>query len=254
MPPEFGDDAERCDVRSRGDRGNERRRDAEAAEIPLRRYNAIELALIFGNGFDFGMDKAARQPSRAGDDRSGVFAGTDAAALVLREGFLFTSGYASHLAEQYGLKVFTALNETAARRHLDMHPEIVFMLADNRFPDLNGVERDGRGLALAEEYGIPTILVTGGPVYSDNNPLVKCVFAMNWAALEAATRWAVGVVLQQAVSEKDEQRLAISQFRVQRASIDLYRELARELPAPPGFQRYEAVDERYVRCLRSRLG
>ncbi|HEY3964121.1 MAG TPA: hypothetical protein VGM05_06165 [Planctomycetaceae bacterium] len=199
------------------------------------------------------MDKAAHQPSRAGDDRSGVFAGTGAAALVLREGFLFTSGYASHLAEQYGLKVFAASNETAARRHLETHPEIVFMLADNRFPDMQGVERDGRGLALAEEYGIPTILVTGGPVYSDNNPLVKCVLAINWTALEAATRWVVGVVLQQAVSENDEQCLAVSQLRMQRASIELYRELARELPTPPGFQKYEAVDERYVRDLRSRL-
>jgi hypothetical protein len=200
-----------------------------AAGVPLRKFNAIELALIFGNGFDFGMDKAAHQPSRAGDDRSGVFAGTGAAALVLREGFLFTSGYASHLAEQYGLKVFAASNETAARRHLETHPEIVFMLADNRFPDMQGVERDGRGLALAEEYGI------------------------NWTALEAATRWVVGVVLQQAVSENDEQCLAVSQLRMQRASIELYRELARELPTPPGFQKYEAVDERYVRDLRSRL-
>jgi hypothetical protein len=199
------------------------------------------------------MDNAARPAGMAGDDRTGGFAGIGAAALVLREGFLFTSGYASHLADQYGLIVFTATNEIAARSYLDTHPEIIFMLADNRFPDVNGVERDGRGLALAEEYGIPTILVTGGPVYSDNNPLVRCVFAMNWAALDAATRWVVGVARQQAVSEKDEQCLADSQSRVQRASIDLYRELAHELPAPPGFQKYESVDERYLRDLRSRL-
>ncbi len=40
------------------------------------------------------MDNAARLPGTAGDDLPGGFAGTGAAALVLREGFLFTSGYA----------------------------------------------------------------------------------------------------------------------------------------------------------------
>jgi len=196
------------------------------------------------------MDEAAQQPCSAGDDRPFAFAAIGAAALVLREGFLFTSGYAAYLAENYGLKVFTAVNESAARHELDTHPEIIFMLADNRFPDVNGVERDGLGLAIAEEYGIPTILVTGGPVFSINNPLVKCVFVMNWQTLEAATRWAVGVVRGRAASQQDEQNLAAAQARVQRTSIDLYRELAREQPAPPGFRKYEPIDERHVRNLR----
>ena len=183
-------------------------------------------------------------------DRPVGFSATGAGALVLHEGFLFTSGYATYLTETYGLKVFTALNEAAGRQQLERHPEIVFMLADNRFPDLTGVERDGRGLALAEEYGIPTILVTGGPLYSVDNPLVKCVFAMNWNALVTATRWVVDVARGKLASGHDEQRLAAVQMHVRHASIALYRELAREQPPPPGFHEYEPIDERHVRNLR----
>jgi hypothetical protein len=183
-------------------------------------------------------------------DRPVDFSATGVAALVLHEGFLFTNGYAAYLTATYGLKIFTALTEAAGRQHLERHPEIVFMLADNRFPDLDGVERDGRGLALAEEYGIPTILVTGGPVYSVDNPLVKCVFAMNWNALVMATRWVVEVVQGKLGSSHDELHLAAAQMQVRRSSIDFYRELAREQPPPMGFQEYEPIDERHVRNLR----
>ncbi len=175
------------------------------------------------------------------------------AVLVVREGYVFTQTYAAHLAENFGLQVFLAVNEKAARRQLDAHPEIIWMLVDNRLPDVNGVERDGLGLAIAEEYAIPTILVTGGPVFTVNNPLVTCVFSIHWEALEAATRWAMARARRQSAARKDEELLAATRNRVREASAELYRELAREQGAPAGFQAYEPIDERYVRNLRFRL-
>jgi len=198
------------------------------------------------------LDDAASQFPNAGDDRTSPFDIPGGAALVAREGILFVQTYAAHLVDAYGLKVFTAVNERQARRHLDAHPEIAFMLVDNRFPDMNGIERDGIGQALAEEYRIPTILVTGGPVFSQYNPLVAYLFSINWQALEAATRWACGMARQQRTSRADEKIVAEARIGVRRASVALYRELAREQPPPTGFRPYEPIDEHHVRSLKGR--
>jgi hypothetical protein len=171
------------------------------------------------------------------------------AALVVREGVVFSDLYAKYLAQAYGLTVFTAVNEKEARRHLEGHPEIAFMLIDNRLPDMHGIERDGIGMALAGEYRIPTILVTGGPVFSQTNPQVTCVFAINWPTLVAATRRVMAMVQQQAASRADEALLARESANIRRASVGLYHELAREQPPPPGLHPYEPIDERYVRNL-----
>jgi len=197
------------------------------------------------------VDDSARHPLNPGDRPTGTSGSGQRAALVVREGVVFGELYARHLAQTYGLKVFTALNETEARRRLEEHPEIAFMLIDNRLPDRQGVERDGIGMALADEYGIPTILVTGGPVFSQTNPLITCVFAINWPTLVAATRRVMALVQQRAASRADESLLAAESASIRRASVSLYREVTREPPAPPGLHPYEPVNERHVRELRN---
>jgi len=194
-------------------------------------------------------DSEVHRPD-AGDRPTGTCGSRGRAALVVREGVIFTELYATHLAQCYGLTVYTSHNECDARRHLECHPEIAFMLIDNRLPDLQGIERDGIGMALADEYRIPTILVTGGPVFSQTNPLVTCVFAINWMTLVAATRRVMAVLQQQAASREDETLLAREADSIRRVSMALYRDMAREQPAPPGLHSYEPIDEQYVRNLR----
>jgi hypothetical protein len=197
------------------------------------------------------VDDSTRHQLKPDDRPTGISGSGARAALVVREGIVFTEMYAKHLAQTYGLRVFTALNETEARRRLDGHPEIAFMLIDNRLPDRQGVERDGIGMALADEYRIPTILVTGGPAFSQTNPLVTCLFAINWPILVAATRRMMALVQKQVPSRADEALLAGESVSIRRASVGLYREVTREQPAPPGLHPYEPIDERYVRDLRN---
>lgn len=198
------------------------------------------------------LNKHALSHHRAGERPIDTDGSPSRAALVAREGIVFTNLYANHLIQAYGLQVFTAFQESEVRRCLDGHPEIAFMLIDNRFPDAQGIDRDSMGLALAIEYNIPTILVTGGPVFSQPGPLIACIFTINWPNLEAATRWVWALVQRRAASRTDAALVAESSARLRQSSIELYRELAREQPAPTGFQSYEPIDERLVRELQQR--
>jgi hypothetical protein len=200
-----------------------------------------------------GLDEAGIQRTSADEcQKPGPAAVPPCTVLIAHDGILFTGLYAKYLAESFGLTVFTAVNETEARRYLDAHSEIAFMLIDNRFYDVNGIDSDGVGLAIAEEYMIPTILVTGGLIFSRNNPLIMCLFSVNWPALEAATRWALAMVRKHAAPRADEAILDEARAAVLRASAELYRELARERPPPAGFRPYEPIDDRHLRDLGRR--